>query len=148
MVFLTEMGDLRRFSNRQQIGAYLGLVPSSDETGQRDDRKGHITRQGSPRIRQVLCQAAWGRVRHHQQEKAFYKKLVAKDPKAKKVAIVACMRRLGIRLWHRGLAAQASVERAAPSRRPQGGKRQFTLPAKPRKYRRRSSVEEEHRHAV
>lgn len=39
IVFLTEMGDLSRFSNRRQIGAYLGLTPSSDETGEADDRR-------------------------------------------------------------------------------------------------------------
>ena len=31
MVYLTEMGDLSRFSNRRQIGSYLGLVPTSNE---------------------------------------------------------------------------------------------------------------------
>ena len=31
MTFLTEMGDLTRFSNRRQVAAYLGLCPSSSE---------------------------------------------------------------------------------------------------------------------
>ena len=50
MVYLTEMGDLSRFANRQQVGAFLGLVPSSFETGKDDDRKGHITHQGPSRV--------------------------------------------------------------------------------------------------
>ena len=38
LVFLTEMGDLARFANRRQIGAYLGLVPRSYESGAAGDR--------------------------------------------------------------------------------------------------------------
>src|SRR5690606_6546482 len=62
LVFLTELGDLTRFENRRQIGAYLGLVPRSYESGAAGDRKGHITRQGQARVRRVLCQAAWTRI--------------------------------------------------------------------------------------
>ncbi len=106
MVFLTEMGDLSRFSNRRQIGAYLGLVPSSNETGQSTDRKGHITHQGNPRVRKVLCQAVWARVRTDPQAKAAYARIVKKNPKHKKIAVVASMRRLAILMWHIGLIAQ------------------------------------------
>jgi transposase len=103
MVFLTEIGDLRRFRNRKQIGAYLGLVPCAAESGEQDDRKGHITREGSARLRKVLCQATWARVKHDPGEKEFYDRLAMRNPKHKKKAVVAVMRRLGIRLWHAGL---------------------------------------------
>jgi transposase len=106
MVFLTEMGDLSRFTNRQQIGAFLGLVPSSNESGENDDRKGHITREGSGRIRRVLCQASWARVRLDPDESEVYGRIVKRNPKHKKIAVVASMRRLGIRMWHVGLEAQ------------------------------------------
>ena len=63
MVFLTELGDMRRFANRRKVGAYLGVVPSSNESGESaSDRKGHITRQGPARVRKVLCQSAWSLV--------------------------------------------------------------------------------------
>jgi transposase len=106
MVFLTEMGDLSRFANRQKVGAFLGLVPSSNESGENDDRKGHITREGSGRIRRVLCQASWARVVHDPGESEVYDRIVRRNPKHKKIAVVASMRRLGIRMWHVGLAAQ------------------------------------------
>jgi len=116
MVFLTEMGDLSRFSNRRQVGAYLGLVPSSHDSGE-TDRKGHITREGSSRLRRVLCQATWSRVRHDAEESAVYDRLVRRNPKHKKIAVVAVMRRLSIVMWHIGLAAQ---QRAGlfPARQP------------------------------
>ena len=106
MVFLTEMGDMSRFSNRRQVGAYLGLAPSSHESGESDDRKGHITHHGNARVRKVLCQATWSRVRTEPSEKAVYERIAAKNQKHKKIAVVAAMRRLAIRLWHIGLKAQ------------------------------------------
>ncbi len=83
MVFLTEMGDMSRFSNRQQVGAFLGLVPSSNESGENDDRKGHITREGSSRLRRVLCQASWSRVVHDHVESEVYDRIVRRNPKHK-----------------------------------------------------------------
>lgn len=105
MVFLTELGDCQRFSNRKQIGAYLGLVPSSFETGLGSDRKGHITREGPARIRKILCQAVWSRVRCDLNEKLYYNKIKERNPKKTKIAVVASMRRLGILLWHRSMDA-------------------------------------------
>jgi transposase len=91
MVFLTEMGDLGRFSNRRQIGACLGLVPSSDESSEGCERKGHITGQGSARLRRVLCQATRSRVRTDACERVVYERICAKNPKHKKIAVVAIM---------------------------------------------------------
>jgi len=107
MVFLSELGDLRRFANRKKIGAFLGLVPSSNESGESaKDRKGHITRQGPARVRKVLCQSTWSRVAFDQEESKAHARIMAKNPKKKKIATVACMRRLGIRMWHIALEAQ------------------------------------------
>jgi len=109
MVYLTEMGDLSRFSNRQQVGSFLGLVPSSFETGEDDDHKGHITRQGPSRVRKVLCQAVWSRLRSVPSEREAYDRIVSRNPKHKKIAVVARMRTLGVMMWHDGLAAQEAM---------------------------------------
>jgi transposase len=108
MTFLTEMGDLGRFGNRKQVGSYLGLAPSSNESGE-DDRKGHITHLGPARVRKVLCQASWNRVKYDPNEKEAYERIVRKNPKHRKIAVVASMRRLAVHLWHRGLEAQQRV---------------------------------------
>ena len=100
MVFLTEMGDLHRFANRRQLAAFLGVVPSSNESGEASDRKGHITHQGPARVRQVLCQAVWNRVRFDAHEREVYDRIAVKNPRHKKKAVVAGMRRLAIRMWH------------------------------------------------
>lgn len=105
LVFLTEMGDLARFKNRRQVGSYLGLAPSSFETGEANDRKGHITHQGPARVRFVLNQAVWNILRLDPKERAVYDEIVKRNPKHKKIAVVAVMRRLGIRMWHAGRSA-------------------------------------------
>lgn len=102
MTFLTELGDVTRFRNRRQLANYLGLSPSSYESGEADDRKGHITRQGPPRIRKVLNQAAWSHVRWNPESNKRFGQLAARQ--GVKKAIVAEMRRLGIKLWHRAVA--------------------------------------------
>jgi transposase len=108
LVFLTELGHLGRFHNRRQLGGFWGLTPSSNESGETDDRKGHITHQGPPRVRYVLCQAVWNRVRFDPRERAVYERIAAKNPKHKKIAVVAAMRRLGVQMWH--AASRARVE--------------------------------------
>ena len=126
MVFLTEMGDLSRFRNRRQVAGYLGLVPSKAESGETDDRKGHITRQGPGRVRKVLCQASWARVNRDPQEATCYRRIVQKNPKHKKIALVASMRRLGVRMWHRGLRAQQEAQKTSVS-----GRRAVPVPSSP-----------------
>ena len=109
MVLATELGDFGRFKNRRQFGAFLGLAPRSDESGQTDDRKGRITRQGPSRVRKVLNQAIWSRVRAGGPDAAKYGRIAARNPKHKKKAVVAVMRDLGIWEWHRGLEAQLQM---------------------------------------
>jgi transposase len=121
MLFLTELGDMSRFENRRQIAAFLGLAPSTYESGQADDRKGHITRQGPARVRKVLCQATWARVRTDERAKAKYERLVERNPKHKKIAVVAGMRQLAIQMWHRASGhprpeTSLGLDRAGPPR--------------------------------
>jgi transposase len=101
LVYRTEIGYAGRFRRGRQIGKFGGLTPTSHESGQQTDRKGHISRQGSRRLRKILCQASWVHIRHDRQAAQVFQKLVERNPKKKKIALVAIMRRLSIRLWHR-----------------------------------------------
>jgi transposase len=117
LTFRLELGEPTRFRNRREVGAYCGLVPTQSESGETTDRKGHITHQGPPRIRRVLCQAAHVWVRFDPAAKATYERLVARNSKKRKrIALVAMMRRLGIRLWHLAKGDGLPEDRpAAPS---------------------------------
>src|SRR5262249_46781205 len=101
LVYRTEIGQASRFRRGRQAGKFVGLTPTSYESGQQTDRKGHISRQGPPRLRRILCQASWVHIRHHPDSRRLYQQLVLRNPKKKKIAIVAVMRRLAVRLWHR-----------------------------------------------
>jgi transposase len=126
LVFLTEIGPMSRFQNRRQFGSFLGLTPRSNESGQCGDRKGRITRQGPARIRRVLCQAVWSRILHDESERLAHAALVRGDSRRKRLATVARMRQLGIRLWHDYGNAQAAAigPPAPPSARRRRARRQ------------------------
>jgi len=121
LVFLTELGDLTRFNNRRQVGAFLGIAPSCHASGE-SEQKGHITHQGPARVRKVLCQAVWVMLRASMRssapfspERLAYERIVQRNPRHKKIAVVALMRRLAIRLWHIGREVQTAekLKRAA-----------------------------------
>jgi len=110
LVYRTEIGQASRFQRGRHVGKYVGLTPTSHESGEQNDRKGHISRQGPPRLRKVLCQASWVHVQHDPHARQVYQQLVAKNPKKKKIALVAVMRRLAVRLWHRMREAELKQE--------------------------------------
>jgi transposase len=110
MTFLTEMGDLQRFHNRREVAAYLGLCPSSFESGEATDRKGRITRQGPARLRKLLCQAAWVAVNRCEETSAAYHRIRGGKSSRTKKALVAIMRLLAIKMWHRAAACGAVDE--------------------------------------
>lgn len=110
MTFLTEMGDLERFHNRREVAAYLGLCPASFESGKADDRKGRITRQGPARLRKMLCQAAWVSLRDSKEASEAYHRIKGGKSNRTKKALVAVMRRLGVKMWHRARSCGTAEE--------------------------------------
>ena|SRR5688572_5404948 len=109
VVYRTEIGYAGRFRRGRYVGKFTGLTPTSHESGQQSDRKGHISRQGPPRLRKVLCQASWVHIRHDSDSRQRYQRLVARNPKKKKIALVAVMRQLAVRLWHRMRQAELQM---------------------------------------
>ena len=110
MVFITELGYLGRFPNRRALASYIGLVPRSFESGEQNDRKGHISRLGPHRVRKLLNQASWVMVQHDPYWRDWFAERTPGNKKDdRKRMITAVMRRLAILMWHRGLdAAQAA----------------------------------------
>jgi hypothetical protein len=53
-----EIGDFTRFARAEQLSAWLGLVPSLQQSGQ-TRRAGSITKTGSRHARRLLVEAAW-----------------------------------------------------------------------------------------
>ena len=82
-----EIGTL----NRREISALIGVCPYSRDSGKSRGRRSIWG--GRARVRAVLYMAALVATRHNPVIRAFYQKLVGAG-KNKKVAIVACMRKL------------------------------------------------------
>jgi transposase len=82
-----ELGTL----NASQIGALIGVVPFNHDSGKFRGKR-HI-RGGRARVRAVLYMAALVATRYNPIIKAHYQRLLAAG-KPKKVALVACMRKL------------------------------------------------------
>jgi len=84
---LPELGHL----NRKQIAALVGVAPVNRDSGQHRGKR-HI-KGGRAAVRQVLYMATLSATRFNPVIHAFYERLL-KAGKEKKVAIVACMRKL------------------------------------------------------
>jgi transposase len=91
-----EWGNLKRFINRSSFSKFTGLSPSDYSTGD-TDRKGHITRQGSGRIRKWLIESAWVAIRRDPVLFDKYNRVWRASGSSKK-AIVAVARKLALRV--------------------------------------------------
>ena len=87
IVELPELGSL----DRRQIAALVGVAPINHDSGCHRGQR-HI-RGGRTTVRAALFMAAWVGTRHNPVLQAFYKRLIAAG-KPRKVALVACMRKL------------------------------------------------------
>ncbi len=87
IAFLPELGRL----NRKEIAALVGVAPFNRDSGQWRGQR-HIE-GGRSRLRQALYMATLVATRRNPVIQAYYQRLVSTG-KAKKVAIIACMRKL------------------------------------------------------
>ena len=87
--------DVRRFRNAKSVGAYLGLTPSQESTGEKT-RLGRITKQGQGSVRALLVEASWRIIGRDVGLGRKYDEI--KHRSGSKRAIVAIARRLAIRM--------------------------------------------------
>ena len=96
--FWATVGDVRRFETPRKLVSYVGLDPRVRQSGEAPARHGHISKQGSPQARHVLCEAAWIVVRTPGPLRAFYERLRAR--RGAQIALVATARKLCVLFWH------------------------------------------------
>jgi len=77
--------------NRKEIAALVGTAPFNHDSGYRRGKR--VVKGGRSAVRSVLYMATLTATRHNPTIKAFYTRLL-KTGKEKKVALVACMRKL------------------------------------------------------
>jgi transposase len=102
-VIQREVGDWHRFQNRRQVSSYLGLCPSENSSGPRQ-QQGSVTKCGNPRLRWALCELAWRLLKFQPDYRLCRKwRALIIDPRTsggrKKQLIVALARGFGVDWW-------------------------------------------------
>jgi transposase len=90
--------DPHRFPRSKTIGAYFGLVPCQDQSGD-TNRLGHITREGSATVRHLLTEAVWRGIKKSPTIASYFARVHRDDPDRKKIAIVATAHYLARVMW-------------------------------------------------
>ena len=108
LVFMLTLEDKKRFSKSRMAGAFLGMVPRRDQSGD-SDKQLHITKAGDPFVRRLLVNAAnyiLGPFGTDSDLRRWGLKLAERGGKnARKRAKVAVARKLAVlmhRLWVTG----------------------------------------------
>lgn len=108
---LAAWGDWRRFKSPDHAASYLGLTPSTQQSGPRR-RHGPITKAGRSHTRSMLIQAAQSVGRQQNPIGAFFRKKARR--KNRNVAAVATARKLAVIAWH--VLSSGEPYRYAPPR--------------------------------
>src|ERR671917_1268879 len=105
LTFVLTLEDPYRFEKSRSVGAYLGLVPASDQSGDRDPHK-RISKEGDEMLRRLLVGSAHyilGPFGKDSDLRRHGEKIASRGGKnAKKRAVVAVARKLSVllhRLW-------------------------------------------------
>lgn len=88
---LAVLFDARRFPSSKHVASYIGLVPRTNQSGDRD-HNGHITRRGSSELRSMLCEAAHHASRPQHPLNPYFSRLCTR--RGYRMAIVAVAHRL------------------------------------------------------
>ncbi len=101
LTFVLTVEDPYRFEKSRSVGAYLGLVPASDRSGERDPQK-RISKEGDEMLRRLLVGSAHyilGPFGSDSDLRRHGEKIASRGAKnAKKRAVVAVARKLSVLL--------------------------------------------------
>lgn len=64
MLIITEIVDMNRFRNINQLYSYCGLIPSQSSSGENEQMR-ELTNRTNKRLRSALVECSWAAVRHH-----------------------------------------------------------------------------------
>src|SRR3984893_453218 len=111
-------GLYRNFTNRRDVAAYAGLVPTPWRSGSIDREQG-ISKAGNPRLRHIMIELAWLWLRHQADSalSGWFRARVGNERgRIRRLTIVALARKLLIALWRyvtQGEVPEGAVLKAA-----------------------------------
>lgn len=107
----------RKFTNRRQVGSYLGMTPSAYDSG--DSRRSQgISKAGNSLARVTMIQVAWMWIKHQPHSALtewFHRRTERQSKRMRRIMIVALARKLAIALWRyleTGLIPEGAVLKA------------------------------------
>lgn len=88
MCFATEIGDVKRFKNLDQLCSIIGLIPNTNASGEKAG-VGRMTKRGKTEVKNLLIEAAWVAIRFDPDLKASFELLSQKMQKNKAIVRIA-----------------------------------------------------------
>jgi len=100
--FIAALGEPTRFPSSGHVASYIGLVPSTYDSGERE-RHGRITKRGNAELRALLCEAAHHAARPDHPLQPYFARVCAKSGYRKAVVTVAHrLARILWQMWRKG----------------------------------------------
>jgi transposase len=110
LTFVLTLEDPYRFEKSRAVGAYLGLVPARDQSGDRDPREKRISKEGDEMLRRLMVGSAHyilGPFGSDSDLRRHGLKIAERGGKnAKKRAVVAVARKLSVLLHSLWISAE------------------------------------------
>jgi transposase len=95
---LAEIGDVHRFDSPEKLVAYAGINATQHQSGQFTATETHMTKRGSPYLRQAVWQAAIVAAQHDPELRAYLERRLA-EGKPRGVILGAICRKLLARIY-------------------------------------------------
>jgi transposase len=115
--FIAVLATPERFVDSGRVLSYIGLVPSTYDSGDRQ-RHGHITKRGSRELRAMLCECAQHAAQPRHPLNPYFARICSRQGYKKAVTAVAQrLARVLYRMWLKGEGFDVSKLNVIPQRR-------------------------------
>lgn len=111
MTFIGELFNMDRFSSFNKLSSYIGLIPRSKSSGERE-LKGKMVSRGNKRLRTILIEASWQAKGSDPALGLFYHRLVTEENMKANLAILKVASKLLSRIryiWTSGDEYQNNI---------------------------------------
>lgn len=88
MKILTELGDIKRFKNLDQLCAYIGLVPTTKSSGEKE-KVGEMTNRGNKHLKTAIIESSWSSIHYDPVMSLKFLQLVKRMDKNKAIVRIA-----------------------------------------------------------
>jgi transposase len=114
---IAELGDPASFRSSAALAAYVGPVPALKQSGKKPHTRAGMSRIGNASLRAALWMPTLVAVQKNPWLRAHYERLIARG-KPRKLALIACMRKLLTAVYSVAKNRRPFVPNLAPERAP------------------------------